>query len=100
MRPAKFCLRVSTPFSQCPENEWVAWLAQLVVCHLVQFPGVAHSFTSCSIFHKFSVTGERISTEYWLSLPRKSEVRVTDRPHMTSAIYLGRRVRNKTNQNE
>ena len=40
-------------------------------------------------------TGERMSTEYWLAtykmlnIPRKSVVRITDGPNMTSAGYVG-----------
>ena len=45
-----------------------------------------------------SVTGKSMRTKYWLtthlgglSLPRKSVVRLTDRPDMTLDVYRGRR---------
>ena len=45
---------------------------------------------SITIFHQLSVTGERMSVEYWLtakvSLPRKNVVRITDHPDMTLAV--------------
>ena len=40
---------------------------------------------------QLSVTGESMCTKYWLSLPRKSVVRLTDRPDMTLDVYRGRK---------
>ena len=35
---------------------------------------------------KLSVTGERMCTKYWLTLPRKTVVMLTDRPDMTIVV--------------
>ena len=46
---------------------------------------------------QLSVTGESMCTKYWinhlggLSLPRKSVVRLTDRPDMALDVYRGRK---------
>ena len=49
-----------------------------------------------------SVTSESMCTNYWLaacsSLPRKSVVRLTDRPAMTIAVDLGRKAKIQTNK--
>ena len=47
---------------------------------------------------QLSVTGESMFTEY-LSLPRKSVVRLTDRPDMTIAVYRGRKTKHNNNNN-
>ena len=49
---------------------------------------------------QLSVTGESMCTKYWLtlgglSLPRKSVVRLTDRPDMTLDVYRGRKTTNQ-----
>ena len=72
-------------------------------CHLISYPlpKIDHEIFSTVIFPlpliqegKLSVTGKSGGTEYWvnhlggLSLPRKSEVRLTDSPYMIIAVYM------------
>ena len=49
--------------------------------------GPAHSFTSCQVLVKGSAQSSGLQLR--LSLPRKSVIRITDRPDMTSAVYRG-----------
>ena len=72
----------------------------------VQYPVLPHTFISPS------ADSRRAVVIYWwkyvhkvlvnrlggLSLPRKSVVRLTDRPDMTSAVYCGRKTTITTNQ--
>ena len=53
---------------------------------------------SSTFFHQLSVTGEEMSKRCGFSLPRKSVVKITDRPNMTYAFYPGRRAANQTSK--
>ena len=55
----------------------------------VRFPDPAHYFTSV-LKHEYFVL---------ISMYRKSEAMITNRPDMTSAVYGGGKVRNQIKQN-
>ena len=58
--------------------------------------GPAHSFTSCQLLVKGCTLS--LDEPLRLSLLKKSVVRITDRPDMTSAVYRGRKSKNQTKQ--
>ena len=100
---ADFCL--------CPKLVIITTLIVLfkIVCRSwVRYPVWPHTFVSPSAFSRRAVVS------YWrkyvhevlvnrlggLSLPRKSVVRLTDRPDMTLDVYRGRKTTNQSiNQN-
>ena len=71
----------------------------------VGYPVWQNTFVSPSAFQEgqLSVTGKSMCTKYWLTayevlLPRKSVVRLTDRPDMTSDVYRGRKTTTQQQQ--
>ena len=75
------------------------------VGHLTGKSGVLGSIPGLAIYFRFSVFSRRVVVSYWrkyvheelvnrlggLSLPRKSVVRLTDRPDLTLDVYRGRK---------
>ena len=75
------------------------------VGHLTRKPGVLGSIPGLATYFRFSAFSRRAVVSYWgkyvhevlvnrlggLSLPRKSVVRLTDRPDMTLDVYCGRK---------
>ena len=60
----------------------------------VRFRDSAHTLSICQLLVKGLAL--RTNKQLRLSLPRKSEVRITDHPGMTSAVYRGRKAKNQT----
>ena len=101
-----------SPFFQCTDQIRTAFtnffsLLRSQLTSLIRYPVWQHTFVSFSAFSRRAVVS------YWrkyvhevlvnrlggLSLPRKSVVRLTDRPDMTLDVYCGRKTTKQQSYN-